>query len=123
MSGLYKLGCVICNRLAGAALLAPVTNYWWPNFPANLSKEAFNQQLPQDIWNLRVAHYLPWLTYSWNTQKFFPACSAAAYNPGALSSQDLELMPKYRANRDLYVSVLLLRSYLLLHLAVSRSYR
>ncbi|KAH0635424.1 hypothetical protein KY285_035122 [Solanum tuberosum] len=95
----------IPHRLAGAALLAPVTNYWWPNFPANLSKEAFSHQLPQDIWNLRVAHYLPWLTYWWNTQKFFPACSAAAYNPGALSSQDLELMPKYRANRDLYAQV------------------
>lgn len=95
----------IPHRLAGAALLAPVTNYWWPNFPANLSKEAFSHQLPQDIWNLRVAHYLPWLTYWWNTQKFFPACSAASYNPDALSSQDLELMPTYSARRDLYAQV------------------
>ncbi|XP_009604842.1 uncharacterized protein [Nicotiana tomentosiformis] len=95
----------IPHRLAGAALLAPVTNYWWPNFPANLSNEAFGHQLPQDRWNLRVAHYLPWLTCWWNTQKFFPACSAASYNPGALSSQDLELMPAYRARKDLYAQV------------------
>ncbi|KAJ8537653.1 hypothetical protein K7X08_014193 [Anisodus acutangulus] len=93
----------IPHRLAGAALLAPVTNYWWPNFPANLSDEAFSHQLTQDRWNLCVAHYLPWLTNWWNTQKFFPACSAASYNHGVLSSQDLELIPKYCARRDLYM--------------------
>ncbi|GMP53451.1 hypothetical protein CsSME_00018901 [Camellia sinensis var. sinensis] len=27
--------------LAGVALIAPVVNYWWPGFPANLSKEAY----------------------------------------------------------------------------------
>ncbi|KAK4348376.1 hypothetical protein RND71_031131 [Anisodus tanguticus] len=41
----------IPHRLAGAALLAPVTNYWWPNFPSNLSDEAFSHQLTQDRWN------------------------------------------------------------------------
>ncbi|THG18924.1 hypothetical protein TEA_007805 [Camellia sinensis var. sinensis] len=34
--------------LAGVALIAPVVNYWCPGFPANLSKEAYYQQLPQD---------------------------------------------------------------------------
>ncbi|XP_039066156.1 uncharacterized protein LOC120211743 [Hibiscus syriacus] len=55
-----------------AALLAPVINYWWPGFPSNLSTEAYYQQLPNDQWALRVSHYAPWLTYWWNTQKWFP---------------------------------------------------
>lgn len=46
--------CLFCynlwdvSRIAGATLLAPVINYWWPGFPANLSTEAYYQQLPQD---------------------------------------------------------------------------
>ncbi|XP_070035841.1 uncharacterized protein [Nicotiana tomentosiformis] len=87
-------------RLAGAALIAPVVNYWWPRFPANLSQEAFNLRLPQDQWTLRVAHYLPWLTYWWNSQKFFPACSAAGRNPAVFSSQDLELISKHRSSQE-----------------------
>jgi len=80
--------------LAGAALLAPVVNYWWNGFPANLSKEAFEQQLPEDQWAQRVAHYIPWLTYWWNTQKLFPASSVIARKPDKLSLQDLQLIPK-----------------------------
>ncbi|KAJ0101541.1 hypothetical protein Patl1_05898 [Pistacia atlantica] len=43
----------IPHRLAGATLIAPVINYWWPGFPRNLSTEAYNLQLPQDQWALR----------------------------------------------------------------------
>ncbi|XP_057477047.1 uncharacterized protein LOC130764748 isoform X2 [Actinidia eriantha] len=46
-------------RLAGATLIALVVNYWLPGFPANLSKEAYYKQFPQDQWALRVAHYAP----------------------------------------------------------------
>ncbi|KAA8516709.1 hypothetical protein F0562_016785 [Nyssa sinensis] len=83
----------IPHRLAGATLIAPVVNYWWPGFPANLSKEAYHQNLPQDQWTLRVAHYAPWLTYWWNTQKWFPASSIIAHSAAVLSQQDLELFP------------------------------
>ncbi|KAE8701065.1 germin-like protein subfamily 3 member 2-like [Hibiscus syriacus] len=63
MGGHAVWGCLkyIPHRLAGATLMAPVINYWWPGFPANLSEEAYNLQLPQDQWALRVAHYLPFL--------------------------------------------------------------
>lgn len=84
----------IPHRLAGAALMAPVVNYWWTGFPANLSNEAFHQQLTQDQWMQRAAHYVPWLTYWWNTQKFFPASSVVSRKPDKLNRQDLELMPK-----------------------------
>uniref|UniRef100_A0A1S3YA51 AB hydrolase-1 domain-containing protein n=1 Tax=Nicotiana tabacum TaxID=4097 RepID=A0A1S3YA51_TOBAC len=58
MGGQSVWGCLkyIPNRLAGVALVAPVVNYWWPGFPANLSTEGYNLQLPQDQWALRVAH-------------------------------------------------------------------
>ncbi|KAI6676630.1 hypothetical protein NL676_037426 [Syzygium grande] len=36
------------GRLAGVALIAPVINYWWPGFPANLSTEGYHWQPPQD---------------------------------------------------------------------------
>ncbi|KAJ0046731.1 hypothetical protein Pint_05836 [Pistacia integerrima] len=80
--------------LAGATLIAPVINYWWPGFPRNLSTEAYNLQLPQDQWALRVTHYAPWLTYWWNTQKLFPGSAAAASHPEIFSPQDIQLFSK-----------------------------
>ncbi|KAM3200900.1 putative protein isoform X1 [Capsicum annuum] len=92
MGGHSVWGCLkyIPDRLAGAALVAPVVNYWWPGFPANLSKEGYNLQLLQDQWALRVAHYAPWLVYWWNTQKWFPYNSVIA-GKAKLSPPDLEV--------------------------------
>jgi len=96
MGGQVIWSCLkyIPHRLAGAGLIAPVVNYWWPGFPANLSTEAYYQQFRQDQWTLRVAHYTPWLTYWWNTQKWFPASSVAAKSPDILSPQDKEILTK-----------------------------
>lgn len=80
-------------RLAGAVLIAPAINYWWPGFPSNLSREAYYEQLPQDQWAVRVAHYIPWLVHWWNTQKLFPGSSVIAGKP-MFSRQDLEHLPK-----------------------------
>ncbi|XP_010067135.2 uncharacterized protein LOC104454097 [Eucalyptus grandis] len=90
----------IPHRLAGAALTAPVINYWWPQFPANLSKEAYNLQPPRDQYALRVVHYAPWLTYWWNTQKWFPASSVVTRAPCILGRQDMELIPKMMERRN-----------------------
>lgn len=94
MGGQIIWGCLkyIPNRLAGAGLIAPVINYWWKSFPANLSTEAYYQQPRQDQWTLRVAHYIPWLTYWWNTQKLFPASSVIALKPHIFSPKDLEII-------------------------------
>ncbi|KAK4343155.1 hypothetical protein RND71_038971 [Anisodus tanguticus] len=104
MGGQVVWGCLkyIPHRLAGAVLLTPVVNYWWPNFPANLSRKSYYDQLLPDQWTLRVAHYLPWLTYWWNTQKFFPSSSVAAHSPDILFTQDMQLAPKFADSQEQY---------------------
>ncbi|KAK1421071.1 hypothetical protein QVD17_23157 [Tagetes erecta] len=87
----------IPHRLAGVTLIAPVVNHWWPNFPSNISNEVYSQMFIQDQWSLRVAHYLPWLTYWWNTQKWFPGSSVASKSLDMFSPPDLELLPKLMA--------------------------
>ncbi|XP_042494357.1 putative aminoacrylate hydrolase RutD isoform X2 [Macadamia integrifolia] len=105
MGGAVAWTCLkyIPHRLAGVALLAPVVNFWWPGLPTNLTKEAYEQQLLQDQWTVRVAHYTPWLTYWWNTQRWFPASSILAHSPEVLSRQDKECMPKF-ARRNEYMA-------------------
>ncbi|XP_074360781.1 uncharacterized protein LOC141701035 [Apium graveolens] len=95
MGGQMAWGCLkyIPERLAGVALLAPVVNYWWPGFPANLSTKAYNELDLQDQWALRVSYYTPWLTYWWNTQKLFPGSSVASGRP-RISRQDYEILTK-----------------------------
>ncbi|PHU06261.1 hypothetical protein BC332_22750 [Capsicum chinense] len=92
----------IPHRLAGAILLTPVTNYWWGSFPANLTKQAYYEQLVQDQWTLRISHYLPWLTYWWNTQKWFPSSSVATFSEDILFEQDRVLMPIFDEYQSKY---------------------
>ncbi|KAK8518970.1 hypothetical protein V6N13_017779 [Hibiscus sabdariffa] len=102
MGGLAVWSCLkhIPQRLAGVALLAPAVTYWWPNFPANVSNEAFNQKSTQDQWVIRVSHYAPWLVYWWNTQKLFPASSVLAGSSDTLSSQDMEIVSRISSRKD-----------------------
>ncbi|XP_062174808.1 uncharacterized protein LOC133879987 isoform X2 [Alnus glutinosa] len=105
MGGQVVWGCLkyIPHRLAGATLIAPVVNYWWQGFPANLSSDAYYKQPPQDQWSLRVAHYVSWLTFWWNTQKWFPAASVVANKPeNIFSRQDFEIISKL-AGREMHV--------------------
>lgn len=108
MGGEIIWGCLkyIPHRLAGAALLAPVSNYWWPGFPANVWRDAWFQQLLPDQFAVGVSHYLPWLTYWWNTQKWFPASSVIAMRPELFSPGDLKVVPKFLA-RDHYLGQIL----------------
>ncbi|TKY53084.1 hypothetical protein E2542_SST24607 [Spatholobus suberectus] len=105
MGGQVVWNCLkyIPHRLAGAVLVAPVVNYWWSGLPANLTTEAYHQQKLQDQWALRVAHYIPWLTYWWNTQRWFPASCVIAHSLHILSHQDKELVPKM-SSRKSYVA-------------------
>lgn len=102
MGGVIVWSCLkyIPNRLAGAVLIAPVINYWWSGLPANLSNEAFKWKPLQDQWALSVAHYTPWLTYWWNTQRWFPVSSLIAHNPDILSPNDKNLIPKLSFRRE-----------------------
>ncbi|MBA0753703.1 hypothetical protein Gogos_022295 [Gossypium gossypioides] len=90
----------IPHRLAGATLVAPAVNYWWSGFPTNLSNQAYQQMLPQDQWVLRVSHYAPWLTYWWNTQKWFPSSSVIANSIDIFSSEDRKLLMKISSTRN-----------------------
>ncbi|KAK9070337.1 hypothetical protein SSX86_010738 [Deinandra increscens subsp. villosa] len=87
----------IPHRLRGAVLISPAVNYWWHNLPSNLTNEAYSRQLQQDQWSLRVAHYLPWLTYWWNTQSWFPVFSVITQNPAVFSPGDIEVAAKLNA--------------------------
>ncbi|KAL7108027.1 hypothetical protein ACP275_06G089900 [Erythranthe tilingii] len=96
MGGQLVWGCLkyISHRLAGAALIVPVVNYWWPSFPSSLSTEAYNQQFPQDQWALRVAHHAPTIVYWWNTQKWFPRSSVIS-GKANFTAPDLRILSKY----------------------------
>ncbi|KAK9070335.1 hypothetical protein SSX86_010736 [Deinandra increscens subsp. villosa] len=87
----------IPHRLQGAILISPAVNYWWHNLPSNLTSEAYSRQLQQDQWSLRVAHYLPWLTYWWNTRSWFPGFSVITQNPAVFSPADVEVVAKLNA--------------------------
>ncbi|KAG8380635.1 hypothetical protein BUALT_Bualt06G0036300 [Buddleja alternifolia] len=107
MGGQVLWGCLkyIPHRLAGAALIAPVVNYWWSGFPSNLSTEVYNQQFVADQWALRVAHHAPWLLYWWNTQKWFPSSSVEAERPN-ITAPDLKVLSKvaHRLNTREYAT-------------------
>ncbi|KAL9225039.1 hypothetical protein vseg_001011 [Gypsophila vaccaria] len=92
----------ITHRLEGAVLISPAINYWWHGFPPNLAEEAFQKQLPQDQWAQRVAYYVPWLTYWWNTQTYFPGSSVTAL---ALSSKGYRIHCSVSDNTDNQVQV------------------
>lgn len=105
MGGQIVWNCLkyIPHRLAGAVLVAPAVNYWWAGLPANLTTEAYNQNKLQDQLALRVAHYMPWLTYWWNTQRWFPGSGVIAHSPHILSHQDKELVSKL-SHRNSYLA-------------------
>ncbi|KAL2323089.1 hypothetical protein Fmac_027468 [Flemingia macrophylla] len=96
MGGQIVWNCLkyIPHRLAGAVLVAPVVNYWWSGLPANLTTEVYNQQPLQDHWALRVAHYMPWLTYWWHTQRWFPGSSLISHSAHVLSPKDMGILHK-----------------------------
>ncbi|KAL3623397.1 hypothetical protein CASFOL_032213 [Castilleja foliolosa] len=94
----------IPHRLAGAALLAPAVNYWWAGLPSNMTGEVYEHQLPQDQWAFRIAHYMPWLNYWWNTQKLFPVSSLIAHVYEVLPQQDVELLPRFFSLKEEYMT-------------------
>ncbi|KAG0487505.1 hypothetical protein HPP92_009600 [Vanilla planifolia] len=93
----------IPHRLAGSAIVAPVSNYWWSGFSPHVSKEAFKQQILRDLWAVRVAHHAPWLVYWWNSQNFFPSSSVIAHSSSIFSAPDLKVLGRFE-DRAHYVA-------------------
>ncbi|KAL6575752.1 hypothetical protein OROHE_000733 [Orobanche hederae] len=80
------------HRVSGAALVAPLANYWWKCLPSKLSKQALGKHLFQDRLALRVARYTPWLLNWWITQKWFPTISVLQGKLDSYSRTDLEIL-------------------------------
>ncbi|RLN30490.1 uncharacterized protein C2845_PM05G05400 [Panicum miliaceum] len=83
--------------LAGAALVVPVINYWWPSFPAELSRQAFKKKVVPEQRTLWIAHNVPSLLYLWMTQKWLPSSAAALHHPEIFSKHDMEVLQKMMA--------------------------
>ncbi|ONM42310.1 alpha/beta-Hydrolases superfamily protein [Zea mays] len=94
MGGYSVWGCL---QLAGAALVVPIINYWWPSFPAELSKQAFNRLIVPEQRTLWIAHNIPSLLYLWMTQRWFPSSAAAMHHPEIFSKHDMEVLQKMMA--------------------------
>lgn len=90
----------IPHRLAGVALVAPAVNYWWPSFPANLSRMSYKKLLVQDQRTFWIAHHLPSLLYGWISQKWFPASAAIEGHPDLFTPQDMEIIQKIKAHAE-----------------------
>ncbi|KAL9228575.1 hypothetical protein vseg_004138 [Gypsophila vaccaria] len=82
------------HRLAGAALVVPVINYWWPSFPAEMVKEAYKMQPKSDQIKLWIAHHAPLLFNWWMTQSWLPYSSSLEIHPMLFSANDLEILEK-----------------------------
>ncbi|KAK2989785.1 hypothetical protein RJ640_022556 [Escallonia rubra] len=82
-----------CLKLAGAALVVPNTNFYWPQFPARLANQCFKRLPLRDQWTIRVAHYTPWLFNWWMTQKLFPSLSLAG-GADSFSRTDIQILKK-----------------------------
>ncbi|KAL5206144.1 hypothetical protein ABZP36_034353 [Zizania latifolia] len=82
------------QKLAGAALVVPIINYWWPSFPAELSMQAFKRLIVPEQRTLWIAHNMPSLLYLWMTQKWLPSSVAAMRHPEIFSKHDMKVLQK-----------------------------
>ncbi|CAL5424012.1 unnamed protein product [Camellia sinensis] len=82
----------IPHRLSGASLVVPFVHYWWPRFPADISKKGIKTLPARDRWTFRLAHYAPWLFNWWMTQKWFPNLSIMTGNMAVFCDPDLEML-------------------------------
>lgn len=81
------------ERLAGVAFSAPGVNFWWPGFPKSEMAKAWGSLRAGDKLSMRVAHYLPSLTYWFNTQKRLPVMAVESENPiASFHPKDQELI-------------------------------
>lgn len=95
----FSLGChavwgalrYIPHRLAGAAMLAPVVNYWWPGFPSPMSSESYARQARGDQWALRVSHHAPAILHWWMDQRWLPTSTVVDNTTPLPNKRDAEV--------------------------------
>ncbi|KAG8054675.1 hypothetical protein GUJ93_ZPchr0001g31290 [Zizania palustris] len=93
MGGYIVWSCLnyIPHRLAGAALVVPAVNYWWP-MPADVSESAYSKLHAADRRTFWIAHHMPWLFYAWFKQKLFRIAPVMQGQPEAFTEQDWEIL-------------------------------
>ncbi|KAL3700557.1 hypothetical protein R1sor_018579 [Riccia sorocarpa] len=94
----YALLKYLPHRLAGLAMFAPVTNFWWPGIPKEDAKKAWGTQAIGDRLALSVAHHAPWLLYWYMTQRVFPTSSTVKMERSRLSEMDQEVISNFYEN-------------------------
>ncbi|XP_006645052.1 uncharacterized protein LOC102722165 isoform X2 [Oryza brachyantha] len=93
MGGYVVWSCLhyIPHRLAGAALVVPAVNYWWP-MPAAVSASAYSKLDVGDRRTFWIAHRMPWLFYAWLKQKWFRISPVIEGKPEAFTEKDREIL-------------------------------
>ncbi|KAL2651151.1 hypothetical protein R1flu_019279 [Riccia fluitans] len=91
----YALLKYLPHRLAGLAMFAPVTNFWWPGIPKQDARKAWQTQNLGDRLALSVAHHAPWLLYWYMTQKVFPTSSTVKMERSRLAEFDQQIISRY----------------------------
>ncbi|KAJ8440524.1 hypothetical protein Cgig2_022965 [Carnegiea gigantea] len=94
--GAYPVwGCLryLPHRLAGAALIVPVVNYWWPSLRSDLCTKVYGGLPLLDQWTLRIVHYAPKL--AWVLQRWFSFPTVDVIlknNPEAFNKSDMVII-------------------------------
>jgi len=88
----------IPDRIAGAAMMAPVVNYWWPGFPPELAAEVYAKQEVGDQWALRVSHHAPGILHWWMEQSWLPTSTVVAGTTPLPNERDAEIRSKMKAD-------------------------
>uniref|UniRef100_A0A0D9V812 AB hydrolase-1 domain-containing protein n=1 Tax=Leersia perrieri TaxID=77586 RepID=A0A0D9V812_9ORYZ len=93
MGGYVVWSCLhyIPHRIAGAALVVPAVNYWWP-MPANVSESAYSKLDVGDQRTFWIAHHMPWLFYAWFKQKWFRISPIVQGKREAFTEKDWEIL-------------------------------
>uniref|UniRef100_A0A0A9H0T2 Uncharacterized protein n=1 Tax=Arundo donax TaxID=35708 RepID=A0A0A9H0T2_ARUDO len=81
----------IPHRLAGAALVVPAVNYWWP-LPDNVSRSAYGKLDARDRRTFWIAHHTPSMFYAWLTQKWFRMSPIIRGERDAFTDKDWEIL-------------------------------
>jgi hypothetical protein len=72
-------------------MMAPVVNYWWPGFPADLAADVYAKQEVGDQWALRVSHHAPGILHWWMDQSWLPTSTVVANTTHLPNKRDAQI--------------------------------
>ena len=89
-----------CCRLAGASLVVPAVNYWWP-LPDDVRRSAYGKLDARDRTTFWIAHHAPSLLCAWLTQTWLPTSPIVRGERGAFTDKDWEILTElWRKQRE-----------------------